>query len=44
MIKNTCCTLGCSPAAFVKGRIGLDMYREWKEIELVWTCAENGRK
>jgi hypothetical protein len=27
--------------------VGLDMYREWKEIELyvlVWTCVENGRK
>ena len=27
--------------------VGLDMYREWKEIELyvlVWTCTENGRK
>ena len=20
------------------------MYREWKEIELVWACTENGRK
>ena len=27
--------------------VGLDMYREWKEIELyvlVWTCTENRRK
>ena len=27
--------------------VGLDMYKEWKEIELyvlVWTCTENGRK
>ena len=27
--------------------VGLDMYREWKKIELyvlVWTCTENGRK
>ena len=27
--------------------VGLDMYREWKEIELyvlVCTCTENGRK
>ena len=27
--------------------VGLDMYREWQEIELyvfVWTCTENGRK
>jgi len=27
--------------------VGLDMYTEWKEIELyvlVWTCTENGRK
>ena len=27
--------------------VGLDMYREWKEIELyvlVWTCTESGRK
>jgi hypothetical protein len=27
--------------------VGLDMYREWKEIELyvlVWACTENGRK
>jgi len=27
--------------------VGLDMYRECKEIELyvlVWTCTENGRK
>ena len=26
---------------------GLDMYREWKKIELyllVWTCSEDGRK
>jgi hypothetical protein len=27
--------------------VGLDMYRDWKEIELyvlVWTCTENGGK
>ena len=27
--------------------VGLDMYREWKQIELyvlVWTCTENWRK
>ena len=27
--------------------VGLDMYREWKKIELyvlVWTCTESGRK
>ena len=27
--------------------VGLDMYREWKKIELyvlVWTCTVNGRK
>ena len=27
--------------------VGLDMYTEWKKIELyvlVWTCTENGRK
>jgi len=27
--------------------VGLDMYREWKQIEfyvLVWTCTENARK